>query len=710
MISRWRTPLGLHKHCEKCFNKYCQAPVEPSVSCVVISCRSHCGAVFHMCKEDDHKLLCPLEQVSCLNSIYGCPFTMARFKVAKHLQVCPASIVSCSMEWNRWPCADSEAILHENIMKQQPKEECLDVAIALRDQAALFKALKMAELFPECRGAGSLEETTDDIDYFEEKAVGGIAEQSIANKAEAAVLTQQELENLAKNKDGMDLIGYKSWENMFSKEFKACQAAELSPSNTKNASESGSPHKEHASGSTVEEASSTEGIEKNKIHQINLAAEKTGLAPWQDGVLERLKNEVPVGEYNMYLVHHGRMLIHFGQMPACTPREKDFVYGNLEVQELKTETTFRPPLSYCGKRTKLGDPVAHKKPSKSISLDTSELDIDVKELPKSNTIKTTLLCALEKELKGHEISKTKSTDALYIDIGTQTYSFVAQPFSSRAVLADILVTKDPLDLHLQLHSESVTQRYNKSSSAFTFSCNHFFRRDEFSSHFKNVHADIQSSLDGWFQRRCPLAYLGCTFVQYPWHPPGQKANVIYNPHLMAFAVKPEIDPVLSEAKKSNFIRSRQRNERMALTSLPLEILKYIAGFLDSVSLSQLAQVSVQMRDICATLLHERGMVFLLWKKKRYSHGRTLWRVCGKIWKFSTLFSTINKWQLSNIPSIAVHLKTCPFYEVEHKKDPILLTSMLLPQEQTEENLVSTFKRRRGGGPGSKKFQEDCTDF
>ncbi|KAM6474991.1 F-box only protein 40 [Liasis olivaceus] len=710
MISRQRTPLGLHKHCEKCFSKYCQAPAEPTISCVVISCRFRCGAVFHMCKEDDHKLLCPLEEVSCLNSIYGCPFTMARFKVAKHLQVCPASIVSCSMEWNRWPCADSEAILHENIMKQQSKEDCLDVAIALRDQAALFKALKMAELFPECRETCIQEETTTDLDYFEEIAVGGRAEQTTANEEEAAVLTQQDCENLAKDKEGVDLIGYKSWENMFSKEFKACQVADLLTDNTKNASESGSLHRECASGSPVEETSSTGGVEETETPQINLAAEKTGLAPWQDGVLERLRKEVPVGEYNMYLVHHGRMLIHFGQMAACTPREKDFVYGNLEVQELKTETTFRPPLSYCGKRAKLGDPVAQKKPSKNISLDTSELDIDLEEFPKSNEIKTTLLCALEKELKGHEISKTKSIDALYVDIGTQTYNFAAQPFSSRAVLEDILDTKDPLDLHLQLHSESVTQRYNKSSSAFTFSCNHFFRRDEFSSHFKNVHADIESCLNGWFQRRCPLAYLGCTFVQYPWHPSGQKASVIYNPHLMTFAVKPEIDPTLSEAKKSNFIRNKQRKERIVLTSLPLEILKYIAGFLDSVSLSQLAQVSVQMRDICATLLHERGMVFLLWKKKRYSHGGTSWRVCGKIWKFSSLFSTINSWQLSNIPSMAVHLKTCPFYEVEHKKDPVLLTSMLLPQEQIKENLVSTFKHRRGYGPGSKKFQEDCTDF
>lgn len=66
-----------------------------------------------------------------------------------------------------------------------------------------------------------------------------------------------------------------------------------------------------------------------------------------------------------------------------------------------------------------------------------------------------------------------------------------------------------------------------------------------------------------------------------------------------------------------------------LSSLPVEVLKYIAGFLDSFSLSQLSQVSVLMRDICATLLQERGMVLLVWEKKRYSHGGTSWKARKK---------------------------------------------------------------------------------
>lgn len=68
---------------------------------------------------------------------------------------------------------------------------------------------------------------------------------------------------------------------------------------------------------------------------------KTGLAPWQEGVLERLGQELTPQEYNMYMVHHGRMLLAFGQIEACTPRERDFVYGSLEPIPVQTLRSFK---------------------------------------------------------------------------------------------------------------------------------------------------------------------------------------------------------------------------------------------------------------------------------------------------------------------------------------------------------------------------------
>ncbi|KAM9697293.1 F-box only protein 40 [Dama dama] len=704
-----RPPPGQHRHCERCFNRHCHMPVEPSVSCPVVNCHLSCGATFHMCKEAEHELLCPLEQVPCLNSEYGCPLFLSRHKLAKHLQVCPASVVCCSMEWNRWPNVDSETTLHENIMKEIPDEECLDTALALQDQKVLFRSLKMVELFPETREPTEEEPPMNGEASWEEMggAVGGenaslLTGRSLsAMNGEVVELSQEEREALAKTKEGMDLAKYDKWENIFSKEHAASAlTSSLASSDSKS---SNSPEKEQISSSNrmVEEgaAKGKEPQEDQKQQDFHAAIEKTGLAPWQDGVLERLKTAVDAKDYNMYLVHNGRMLIHFGQMPACTPKEKDFVYGNLEAQEVKTVYTFKVPVSYCGKRARLGDAMSCR-PSEHKAVDTSDLGITVEDLPKSDLIKTTLLCALERELKGHVISESRSIDGLFMDFATQTYNFEPEQFSSGTVLADLLTTANPNSnangLHVELHSECVTRRHNKSSSAFTFTCNKFFRRDEFPLHFKNVHTDIQSCLNGWFQHRCPLAYLGCTFIQNHFRPPGQKAKVIYSQELRTFAIKPEVASELSEGRKNNHFSGREGKNQNSLTSLPLEVLQYIAGFLDSISLSQLSQVSVLMRSICATLLQERGMVLLQWKKKRYSHGGTSWRVHRKIWQFSSLFSKIKSWEFNEVASMSEHLKSCPFNVVERKTDPILLTSMRQSHEQARETLVTTFRARPRG--------------
>ncbi|XP_064000000.1 F-box only protein 40 [Pogoniulus pusillus] len=698
-----KAPPGQHRHCERCFSRHCHAPVEISVSCVVISCRLHCGATFHMCKEEEHQLLCPLEQVSCLNSAYGCPFSMARFKLAKHLQACPASVVCCSMEWNRWPNVDSDTTLHTNIMKETLNEECLDTALALRDQKILFKHLKLANFFPECRKKDEVAELMDEAMGGEEGAVGGVTCGPGGGPNPLGELSQREREDLAKDKEGMDLGSYKAWENIFSKELLACKvtgSAASTAQKTQEASQASSSSSAAAAAAAA--ANPTEKAQDvpdgagkakdQKPEQVRQSREMTGLAPWQEGVLERLKKEVGVGDYNMYLVHHGGMLIRFGQLAACTPKEKDFVYGNLEAQEVKTVYTFKVPVSYCGKRARLGDALGHKVPTSDKLVDTSELGISLEELPKASVVKATLLCALEKELKGHEISEARGIDGLFVDFATQTYSFPLEPFSSSAVLADVLEEGSPPELHMELYTECVTRRHNKSSSAFTFTCSHFFRRDEFPSHFKNVHADIQSCLDGWFQHRCPLAYLGCTFVQNPFRPDGLQAKVIYSKHLETFAVKPEVDTLLAESGKCNFTVTTRGRSKDLLSSLPVEVLKYIAGFLDSFSLSQLSQVSVLMRDICATLLQERGMVLLVWEKKRYSHGGSSWRARKKIWQFSSLFSSVNKWQHNDVVCMSEHLKRCPFYRVEHKTDPVLLPGMCESREQTQKTLVSTFKQ------------------
>lgn len=130
---------------------------------------------------------------------------------------------------------------------------------------------------------------------------------------------------------------YNMYEMMFSMEKGGCAVAEANQ---------GEP-KQNPKGEKTKRRSSSDGDDAKKdgaASTDNCASHdtsKTGLAPWQEGVMERLGQELTPQEYNMYVVHHGRMLVSFGQIQACTPREKDFVYGSLEPIPVQTLRSFK---------------------------------------------------------------------------------------------------------------------------------------------------------------------------------------------------------------------------------------------------------------------------------------------------------------------------------------------------------------------------------
>ncbi|XP_026151657.1 F-box only protein 40 [Mastacembelus armatus] len=664
--------VGHHKHCEKCYNVHCQVPVQISISCMVIKCPKTCGAILHMCKQEEHQRLCPNETVPCLNASYGCPLTMLRHRLARHLEVCPASVVCCSQEWNRWPILETDQTFYRNVSEKPQTELHLDVAMALRDQDLLFQSIKMKNIFPELMKEDPvLQDIAVGVNCPAEEAACSLDCSEFAKNGFAMVEEKQpcqgERDDLAQSIDVESIQNYSSWEKIFTKEMDGCKQT------VKNLNRREKKGKEEA-----QEPSNCQGeIRDSHLNQESSSAAQrvdgaTGLAPWQDGVLERLGKEVNIAEYNMYLVHNGTMLINFGQLAACTPREKDFVYGNLEPIEVKTVRSFNVPTSYRAKRSHLKDPT-HKAKTTHQSTDTADLGVSVEDLPNCDVVSATLLCSLEKELKGHLISESVGIDGIYVDIGTQTYSFSSAPFKIDASLADVIADK-PWGLYVDIETEPVTRRHNKTSSAFSYMCGHFFRRDEYRSHFRNVHSDIQASLSGWLQQRCPLAYLGCTFAQTRLQPAGQQATIKFCQDVSTFVLQPQVLSSLFEGGKKIPQRNGSHNLDL-LSRLPLEILQHIAGYLDSFTLSQLSQVSHLMRQVCATLLQERGMVSLKWEKKTYSHGGTSWRCRKKVWEFSSLFSYVDRWSFSNAPSMSAHLKTCSFYQREERTEPVALACL-----------------------------------
>ena len=161
----------VHDHCNRCYNANCKYDPAADVSsvdhadaefshsnpykpapkmeviqqtdlCPILSCR--CGARYHRCKTKEHKLLCQDAVVPCINEHNGCPTTMPRRRLSFHLQYCPASVIHCTMEWNRWPVYSAERQSHVPFAQDNlhARYGQLDVALALRDQRVLNSALK----------------------------------------------------------------------------------------------------------------------------------------------------------------------------------------------------------------------------------------------------------------------------------------------------------------------------------------------------------------------------------------------------------------------------------------------------------------------------------------------------------------------------------------------------------------------------------------
>jgi len=134
---------GIHRHCFRCFNvRKCNKDAD---ACEIVECSLGCGWVYHSCKEEEHLILCPLVRIECINSSFGCSMTMARKDVVKHLPVCPASIVACTQEWNRWPLHCKERYKTVPFRQRNPRAERgqLDYELALRDQRMVGEFSKL---------------------------------------------------------------------------------------------------------------------------------------------------------------------------------------------------------------------------------------------------------------------------------------------------------------------------------------------------------------------------------------------------------------------------------------------------------------------------------------------------------------------------------------------------------------------------------------
>lgn len=64
----------------------------------------------------------------------------------------------------------------------------------------------------------------------------------------------------------------------------------------------------------------------------------------------------------------------------------------------------------------------------------------------------------------------------------------------------------------------------------------------------------------------------------------------------------------------------QEREALKLITLPVEILEHIICYLDGFSLNNLSLTCRGLRNICASLLQEKGMVLMEWEKLEHSNS------------------------------------------------------------------------------------------
>ena len=483
--------LESHEHCENCVKLYCSAPN----GCKMSLCQFGCSAQLHGCKMKDHKNVCQKCRIPCINSGYGCPAVVTRESLRTHLQRCPASVIFCTMEWNRYPVYSKSRLSWVPFFQPNPVlvKGHLDVELAFRDQRILR-------------------------DVFRRRCKKGKAK--------------------------VDLL-------------------RTSLTNTP---------KQHGNNGT------------QPTTAVKSDSRKLAMALALSSLENKLRNQHDGGEYSGEELENEKLL----------EAENDHQDNNL-----------------CNLYSE-------------VRLDGENGDLDLENDTSDNDLV---------EIEFHRLQLPKDGEG-------KSDLQVEPPFGSHdngipSPPAHLPIYLDqPLGLNVVVET---LPKFQKQLPMYSIPCNQVFRRDEYSTHFKNVHSDIHGGLNGWLEHRCPLAQYGCTFVRYRLRPHSQNGAVIFDQDLGSFGIKP-CEHLNGVGKcPSSSIETVERSTALPakstvdlLTSLPLEILEKITSHLDGFSLCNFSRTCKLVREVCRNVLETKGMVLFEWEKRIYDTGGWSWRVRQKV--------------------------------------------------------------------------------
>lgn len=214
-------------------------------------------------------------------------------------------------------------------------------------------------------------------------------------------------------------------------------------------------------------------------------------------------------------------------------------------------------------------------------------------------------------------------------------------------------------LLVDLTADFLPSHYPKQRNYYTIVCNQTIRRDEHGSHYTNFHADVVAGLDGWGLVRCPLLLYGCEMYHTRLQPADDSNQITYSA---------TVDSIV--LRKNLTENPMATNEKFNLTALPFDALCTICDYLDSASMFSLSMSCQSLRQVCQSLLPQRGMVQCKWLKTLDAQGRARWVRGPKLWSYSKCFQSVPKWKVVPAHGLVDHIQKCPHYDPIMHTEPI----------------------------------------
>ncbi|XP_033752253.1 F-box only protein 30-like [Pecten maximus] len=664
----------LHAHCEGCHDRYCNVSPDEISSCGIVECSQSCGQRLHQCKIEDHKNICSLEKVPCTNHSFGCPMEMTRSKINAHIRVCPASVIRCVIEWNRWPMHSAEENIKAPLPLDNPHVRCgqLDVALALRDQRMLMESLRAPQ-----RIRKVLQNTIT-------QRYPGVPFENRSNSIDSDCLS--DTASVTVSDDELDT----PWEStrfppglkmsVCSKLYRATKhIPDLTVASNSASNYKLGPKQEYLSDIREEHDIKSDNHSCDIEEKMKMKMESLCIACSETESSSSV-TEHPINETNYDKTSEG------------------YSYNSSLSNSNDTESL---TCSSCNAESL----VNHVSSSESDSVDQQEASDEHLEI-------------YNKDVKLHEllgVSLNIECISKYIAKHPKMYTFLcAQDFRREEYMWHFKNVHN--DIHCGLNGV-VEQRCPLAYLGCTYSYQRLVPgeprgrivhssllesfglltcEDEDKTGEDTTISSAASSPDRYHGSPDSNSQVIDVCADIPRHRLREATPEIVTSHKFDSRIKvyPRFRKLsgghdfvaLSMAQKSC-------DELSPLLCLPVEVLIHMVTFLDSFSLCNLSLTCKLLRNVTCSLLVNKGMVTPVWEKVK-TGSKVTWKISHKKWSFSTSFTPVHRWHYHNAIPLAEHLKECPYNRLEDKIVPkdMWTYTFNLDHEGTATPIITTLQQ------------------